>query len=104
MNLFKIKSPFYLMQNKRLIIQEEFTKFMELDASWNDEERYIWAFIHYQKFHHKFRYVKKFSRFSDENLLYAKILINFYAARYGIRYEDSLEVLADFAEKLIYKL
>ena len=49
MNLFKIISPFYLMQNKRLIIQEEFTKFMELDASWNDEERYIWAFIHYQK-------------------------------------------------------
>lgn len=33
-----------------------------------------------------------------------KALNDTYVARYGIRYEDSLEVLADFAEKLIYKL
>lgn len=92
------------MQSKRQIIQDEFTKFMELDASWNDEEVYIWAFIYYQKYNYKFRYVKKFSKYTDENLLYAKILINFFANRYGIRYEDSLEVLSDFAEKLVYKL
>jgi hypothetical protein len=85
---------------QRIIIQNEFMKKMELDAQWEDETEYIWALIHYQQYNHKFRYVKKYLKDTDENLLNGKILINYFANRYGIRYEDSLEVLSDFAEKM----
>jgi hypothetical protein len=85
---------------ERIIIQNEFMKLMELDANWEDETEYIWALIHYQQYNYKFRYVKKFVKHSDENLLNAKIIINYFSHRYGIRYEDGLEVLSDFAEKM----
>jgi hypothetical protein len=75
-------------------------KKMELDAQWEDETKYIWALIYYQQYNYKFRYIKKYLKNTDENLLDAKILINYFAHRYGIRYEDSLEVLSDFAEKM----
>jgi hypothetical protein len=91
-------------RKNRTIIQNEFTRMMELDSGWNDEELYIWALIHYKRFNSKFRYVKKYAKKSDENILLAKILINYFAKRYGIRYEDSLEVLCEFAEQIFYKL
>ena len=88
----------------RLIIKKEFKKMMDLDSRWEDEELYIMAFLYYKRFNVKFRYVKKYLKQSDENILLAKILINYFAKRYGIRYEDSLEVLSVYAEQLYYKL
>ena len=89
---------------QRIIIQNEFMRQMELDANWEDETEYIWALIHYQQYNPKFRYVRKYLKDTDENLLNGKILINYFANRYGIRYEDGLEVLSEFAEKMIYVL
>jgi len=91
-------------RKNRNIIQKEFKKMMDLDSRWDDEELYIWAFIYYKKFNPKFRYIRKYLKQSDENILLAKILINYFAKRYGIRYEDSLEVLSEYAEQLYYKL
>jgi hypothetical protein len=91
-------------RKNRHIIQTEFKKMMDLDSRWDDEELYIWAFLYYKRFSPKFRYVKKFIKRTDENILLAKILINYFAKRYGIRYEDSLEVLCDYAEQMYYKL
>jgi hypothetical protein len=88
----------------RLIIKKEFKKMMDLDSKWDDEELYIMAFFYYKRFNTKFRYVKKYLKQSDENILLDKILINYFAKRYGIRYEDSLEVLSEYAEQLYYKL
>jgi hypothetical protein len=91
-------------RKNRHIIQTEFKKMMDLDSRWDDEELYIWAFLYYKRFSPKFRYVKKYIKRTDENILLAKILINYFAKRYGIRYEDSLEVLCDYAEQMYYKL
>ena len=91
-------------RKNRHIIQTEFKKMMDLDSRWEDEELYIWAFLYYKRFSPKFRYVKKYIKRTDENILLAKILINYFAKRYGIRYEDSLEVLCDYAEQMYYKL
>jgi hypothetical protein len=91
-------------RKNRHIIQTEFKKMMDLDSRWDDEELYIWAFLYYKRFSPKFRYVKKFIKRTDENILLAKILINYFAKRYGIRYEDSLEILCEYAEQMYYKL
>jgi hypothetical protein len=91
-------------RKNRNIIQKEFKKMMDLDSRWDDEELYIWAFLYYKRFSPKFRYVKKYIKRTDENILLAKILINYFGKRYGIRYEDSLEVLCDYAEQMYYKL
>jgi len=91
-------------RKNRHIIQTEFKKMMDLDSRWDDEELYIWAFLYYKRFSPKFRYVKKYIKRTDENILLAKILINYFAKRYGIRYEDSLEVLCEYAEQMYYKL
>jgi hypothetical protein len=103
MDINKKLSLFETKKN-RSIIENEFMRKMELDASWDDEKEYIWALIFYQQYNYKFRYIRKYLYVKDENLLLAKILINYFAHRYGIRYEDSLEVLSDFAEKMVYLL
>ena len=98
------KSHLIEIKKNRIIIENEFMKIMELDAMWDDEREYVWALIFYQQYNYKFRYIKKYLHDKDENLLLAKILINFFGNRYGIRYEDSLEVLSDFAERMVYLL
>jgi hypothetical protein len=90
------------LEEDRLLVENEFIKNMNLGLE--NEKAHIWAFIHYKQKDYKFRCVKRLLKDGDKNLLFAKVLIKYFAKKNNISCDDGLEVLADLAEDVINKI
>lgn len=90
------------MEEDRLLVENEFIKNMNLGLE--NEKEHIWAFIDYKQKDYKFRCVKRLLKDGDKNLLFAKVLIKYFAKKHNISCDDGLEVLADLAEGVINKI
>jgi hypothetical protein len=74
-------------------------KFKKL-ANFNYPDEDIFAFIYTDGNTINNHYIRYYLNENDKNLLASRRLINHYAGKNDIRYEDSIEVLRNFLESI----
>jgi hypothetical protein len=74
-------------------------KFKKL-TNYNYPDEDIFAFIYTDGNTINNRYIRYYLNENDKNLLASRRLINHYAAKNNIRFEDSIAVLQDFLESI----